>query len=674
MHDAYAWLRTLEHRIQLYRLRRTHVVPSDEQSLRRLGRSMGLSKDPAESLEQGVGASSPRGPPAAREALLPPAARRGRPDPRRGGQAVPAGRRVAAGGARVRRPEGGAAPPRGPHDRGDPDRPDPEDAAAGAAGVVRRRARPGRGALRVPPDQRGARPLAVVPQDAPRRGTGRRAPGPAAGDLPLRHGPAPAGAPGRPAAGGGPAAALGRDADHRDAGHRAAAGRPGGGGALDPRRPPARAVPHRRRRPAPPHRRRRRGRRAVAADRRDAGGHPRRRRSGRSTEQRGLDAPPTRMAVVAMGRYGGFELSYGSDADVMFVHEPIDGADPQVATTYAQAVANELRRLLLLPGTDPALEVDAGLRPEGKQGPLVRTLDSYAAYYAKWSKVWEFQALLRADAVVGDRRAAGAGSPSSSTRCATRPTASREADLVEVRRIKARVDTERLPAGCGSAHPPQARPGRPRRRRVDRAGLQMKYAGRHAALRTPRTLEALEGARAADVIGAADADELATAWRLVSRVRNAVTLVRGQARRQPAPRRAGEGGGGQPARLPGQAAPTRWSTTTCARPAGRTPSSSGSSGDDAPLTPQAPAAAPGAGAGRARPGLGRRPHAAPGWSSRPEPARPWSGWRPRRDCWPVRVADRASTRSWCWARTPRSRVSGSTRAAVWTWTREPTAR
>ena len=52
------------------------------------------------------------------------------------------------------------------------------------------------------------------------------------------------------------------------------------------------------------------------------------------------------MAIVAMGRYGGFELSYGSDADVMFVHDPAEGADPQVASTYAQAVANELRRLL----------------------------------------------------------------------------------------------------------------------------------------------------------------------------------------------------------------------------------------------------------------------------------------------------------------------------------------
>ena len=112
-----------------------------------------------------------------------------------------------------------------------------------------------------------------------------------------------------------------------------------------------------------------------------------------------------------MGRYGGFELSYGSDADVLFVHDPSPGVEPQAAAAYAQAVANELRRLLSLPATDPPLEVDADLRPEGKQGPLVRTLASYAAYYAKWSQVWEAQALLRADAVVGDAELRASGSP-----------------------------------------------------------------------------------------------------------------------------------------------------------------------------------------------------------------------------------------------------------------------
>ena len=243
--------------------------------------------------------------------------------------------------------------------------------------------------------------------------------------------------------------------------------------------------------------------------------------------QRGLDPPPTRMAVVAMGRYGGFELSYGSDADVMFVHEPIEGADPHTASSYAQAVANELRRLLAAPGADPALEVDADLRPEGKQGPLVRTLDSYAAYYAKWSRVWEFQALLRADAVVGDpgvrERFTAMIDP---LRYPTEGIT--EADLVEVRRIKARVDTERLPRGADPhTHLKLGRGGLADVEWTVQT-LQMKYGGRYPELRTPRTLEALDAALAVDVISSADAEELATAWRLVSRLRNAITLVRGK--------------------------------------------------------------------------------------------------------------------------------------------------
>ncbi|HEU4811232.1 MAG TPA: bifunctional [glutamine synthetase] adenylyltransferase/[glutamine synthetase]-adenylyl-L-tyrosine phosphorylase [Nocardioides sp.] len=243
--------------------------------------------------------------------------------------------------------------------------------------------------------------------------------------------------------------------------------------------------------------------------------------------QKELDEAPTRMAIVAMGRYGGFELSYGSDADVLFVHEPVPGADPQVATSYATAVANELTRLLALPGQDPALQVDAGLRPEGKQGALVRTLDSYAAYYAKWSKVWEAQALLRADAVVGDadlrRRFEELVDP------LRFPAEGISVDdVVEVRRIKARVDRERLPRGAD----PQTH------LKLGRGGLadiewtvqllQMRHAGSVPGLRTTRTLEALDAALEAGLVDADDAEVLTEAWRTVSRIRNAVTLVRGK--------------------------------------------------------------------------------------------------------------------------------------------------
>ncbi|WP_372727726.1 bifunctional [glutamine synthetase] adenylyltransferase/[glutamine synthetase]-adenylyl-L-tyrosine phosphorylase [Nocardioides sp.] len=243
--------------------------------------------------------------------------------------------------------------------------------------------------------------------------------------------------------------------------------------------------------------------------------------------QRKLDEAPTRMAVVAMGRYGGFELSYGSDADVLFVHDPLPGADPQVATSYATAVANELSRLLALPGADPALQVDADLRPEGRQGALVRTLDSYAAYYAKWSSVWEAQALLRADAVVGDldlrRRFEELIDP-----LRFPEDGITEDDVIEVRRIKARVDQERLPRGADpTTHLKLGRGGLADIEWTVQL-LQMRFAGQVVGLRSTRTLEALAAAQAAGLLEADDAEVLEHGWRTVSRIRNAVTLVRGK--------------------------------------------------------------------------------------------------------------------------------------------------
>jgi glutamate-ammonia-ligase adenylyltransferase len=237
---------------------------------------------------------------------------------------------------------------------------------------------------------------------------------------------------------------------------------------------------------------------------------------------------PTRVAIVAMGRFGGHELGYGSDADVMFVHRPCEGADGSEASKAAHDVANELSRLLALPGSDPALEVDTGLRPEGKQGPLVRTLDSYAAYYAKWSAVWEAQALLRADACIGDRDLCAAFTELVDPLRYPAQGITDE-DVREVRRIKARVDSERLPRGADPAL--HLKLGRGGLADVEWTAqlLQMRHARAVPALRTTETLAALTAAVEAGVLGAEDAASLEEAWRTASGLRNAIVQVRGRA-------------------------------------------------------------------------------------------------------------------------------------------------
>ncbi|MEU8778668.1 bifunctional [glutamine synthetase] adenylyltransferase/[glutamine synthetase]-adenylyl-L-tyrosine phosphorylase [Streptomyces sp. NPDC048606] len=237
---------------------------------------------------------------------------------------------------------------------------------------------------------------------------------------------------------------------------------------------------------------------------------------------------PTRFAVIGVGRFGGHELGYGSDADVLFVHEPREGVDEQEAAKAAQAVIAEMRRLLQLPTADPPLLIDADLRPEGRSGPLVRTLASYAAYYRRWSLTWESQALLRAEPVAGDedlgRRFIELIDP------LRYPMEGLGDDAVrEIRRLKARMESERLPRGADPTL--HAKLGRGGLSDVEWTVqlLQMRHAWAEPGLRTTRTREALAAAHAAGLIPTEEAQILDEAWVLATRVRNAVMLVRGRA-------------------------------------------------------------------------------------------------------------------------------------------------
>lgn len=236
---------------------------------------------------------------------------------------------------------------------------------------------------------------------------------------------------------------------------------------------------------------------------------------------------PARIAVIGMGRLGGGELGYGSDADVMFVCEPNSGVEESVAVRWSVGVAEQVRALLGTPSADPPLEVDTGLRPEGRSGPLVRTLASYDAYYSQWAQPWEIQALLRAHRVAGDlelgerfllmadkiRYPEGGVSASA---------------VQEIRRIKARVDAERLPRGADpNTHTKLGRGGLADIEWTVQL-LQLRYAHKVPALHNTSTLEALNAIGAAELVAEGDVELLREAWLTATRARNALVLVRGK--------------------------------------------------------------------------------------------------------------------------------------------------
>jgi len=239
---------------------------------------------------------------------------------------------------------------------------------------------------------------------------------------------------------------------------------------------------------------------------------------------------PTRFAVIAMGRYGGHESGFGSDADVIFVHEPpagLDASGERRASDAAQAVGTELRRLLQIPAPDPPLVVDADLRPEGKQGPLVRSLGACEAYYARRAAPWESQALLRAEFAAGDAEL-GAKFIALADRYRYPAGGLSDQAAREIRRIKARIEAERVPRGTDRALHLKLGPGGLSDVEWTVQLLQLQHGHAVSSLRTTRTLTALDAAVDAGLVQPDDAATLRAAWSFAARIRNAITLVRGR--------------------------------------------------------------------------------------------------------------------------------------------------
>jgi glutamate-ammonia-ligase adenylyltransferase len=152
-------------------------------------------------------------------------------------------------------------------------------------------------------------------------------------------------------------------------------------------------------------------------------------------------APRVPFGIVAMGRLGGEELAYGSDLDVLLVYDGTGAVDAALAE---EATASIFR---LLNGPTPAeriLTVDASLRPEGRQGPLARSLDAYTEYYRRRIETWERQALLRARAVAGDAAVLKRFMELATDAVWSAPFGAEE--VRAIRRMKARIERERIPA------------------------------------------------------------------------------------------------------------------------------------------------------------------------------------------------------------------------------------
>jgi glutamate-ammonia-ligase adenylyltransferase len=227
------------------------------------------------------------------------------------------------------------------------------------------------------------------------------------------------------------------------------------------------------------------------------------------------------LAVIAMGKWGGRELGYGSDLDLVYATRTTEDAPAalRLATEFAAVLGSHTAD-----GT--AYVVDAGLRPEGKQGSLARSIEAYRSYYEQRAAPWERLALIKARPVVGDEDVMAAFAEVATEHAYPGLVT---AEMVRsIRHIKARVETERVPRG----EDPEFH------LKLGRGGLsdieflaqmwQLRLGHWHEELRTQQTIPALRGLAAVDVLSEAEADHLAAAYQLGTAIRNRLFLQTGR--------------------------------------------------------------------------------------------------------------------------------------------------
>ncbi|GAA1487687.1 bifunctional [glutamine synthetase] adenylyltransferase/[glutamine synthetase]-adenylyl-L-tyrosine phosphorylase [Brachybacterium sacelli] len=227
------------------------------------------------------------------------------------------------------------------------------------------------------------------------------------------------------------------------------------------------------------------------------------------------------MAIIAQGSFGAREMGYASDADVQFLG--IDHGAGDSAGEIAIAVATQTQRILNAPAAGADMKVSADLRPEGKVGPLARSLEAWTDYYRRDAQTWEKQALVRARPVVAsaavaeqlvtemDRHRYPSGGLDDGSRR-------------EIVRMKARVESERLPRNADPSR--QVKLGRGGMTDVEWCAqiLAMDHGHEVEALRTTHTLTQLEAAAEAGLIAGREAQELSEAWALAWQVRRCLFL------------------------------------------------------------------------------------------------------------------------------------------------------
>ena len=249
------------------------------------------------------------------------------------------------------------------------------------------------------------------------------------------------------------------------------------------------------------------------------------------------DWSEAQFAVQGMGKLGGLELNYHSDLDIIFLYDgggrnrPVDGSDSErfkelTNSEYFAKLAQRIITVLTLTTREGRVyEIDTRLRPSGNQGPLVTSLSAYAEYHRTQAQLWERQALTKAQVVVGGdaiRRRIEAINEEVTWLKPLPPQL-----RAEIYRLRQRMEKE---IAREDDHRFNIKTGRGGMVDVEFIVqyLQLLHGRTLAALRLPNTLAALAALRAQEIIPADEEQILGAGYKFLRKLENRLRLVHDQ--------------------------------------------------------------------------------------------------------------------------------------------------
>jgi glutamate-ammonia-ligase adenylyltransferase len=230
-----------------------------------------------------------------------------------------------------------------------------------------------------------------------------------------------------------------------------------------------------------------------------------------------VSEPALPLAVIGLGKLGARELQFASDLDLVFVYEGEGPGDLREAVGSAERVM----RLIHEAGWQP----DADLRPEGRNGPLARSIAGYLEYWERYADLWEFQSLLRARHVAGDADL-GKRFCLNASDLAYPPDGLTVDRVAEIRRMRERIERERV-------KPPEAGKFHFKLGYGSLADVQfavelslMRHGGEHPEVRATGTLDAIERLASERLLEQGVARDLGEAFVFLGDVKNALEVDR----------------------------------------------------------------------------------------------------------------------------------------------------